>query len=301
MKPNGILVLVAHPDDETLTFSSRCRGAVVISVIDGNWLGRGRERAVEFDKACEELGARECRILDVADIYLWSLPHEVLVDRLSSLGNFDCIYTHSPQDDHPHHRNVALAAAQVFGGVRVQARGAVPTEVHALGDEQLKRKTDILNSVYTKELRPPDESYGIPLEAVLGVEAFALISHREALQSLVLNRRVWAGFEKHDPVGGLQRTSSTGIVSFPSVFLNILSCHPLVPLFQHLDDPARLAHGESTQVILAGGVFDEGAQGLFAGAADGARGHGPGRAVRRRRGAIPSGERDREGRQPERQ
>ncbi len=188
MRRNGTLVVVAHPDDETLTFSSRCPGATVVAVTDGNWRGRGKERAVEFARACAALGAREWRMLGVADIYPWPLPQEILVERLSALGAFATVYTHSPQDDHPHHRSVSLAASRVFGTVRVQARGALPTEVQVLADEHLNRKVDLLNSIYTKEIRPPDDSYGIPVEAALGVEAFALVSYREVLQSLVLNR-----------------------------------------------------------------------------------------------------------------
>jgi len=46
------LVLVAHPGDETLAFSSVCAGADVVSVTDGGWPGLGED----FRRACDPTG-----------------------------------------------------------------------------------------------------------------------------------------------------------------------------------------------------------------------------------------------------
>ena len=48
------LVLVAHPGDETLAFSTVCAGADVVSVTDGS----GPGFAEEFRGACDRLGAK---------------------------------------------------------------------------------------------------------------------------------------------------------------------------------------------------------------------------------------------------
>jgi hypothetical protein len=52
---NSASVLVAHPHEETIGFSSVCAGADVISVTDGGWGGRAAARAHGFQRACELL------------------------------------------------------------------------------------------------------------------------------------------------------------------------------------------------------------------------------------------------------
>ena len=44
------IIIVAHPDDETLKFSSVLNDALVVCVTDGNSLGRGCQRKREFNK-----------------------------------------------------------------------------------------------------------------------------------------------------------------------------------------------------------------------------------------------------------
>jgi hypothetical protein len=50
----SILVLVAHPGDETLAFSSVCAGADVVSAMDGGSPGLGEA----FRRACARLGGK---------------------------------------------------------------------------------------------------------------------------------------------------------------------------------------------------------------------------------------------------
>jgi hypothetical protein len=68
------LVLVAHPGDETLAFSTLCTGADVISVTDGSCPGL----AEEFHGACDRLGAKRAFSLSLPNIDPWRLPKEVL-------------------------------------------------------------------------------------------------------------------------------------------------------------------------------------------------------------------------------
>jgi LmbE family N-acetylglucosaminyl deacetylase len=86
------LVLVAHPSDETLGFSSVCAGADVVSATDGGSQGR----AEEFRHACQLLGAKRALSLNLPDVSPWRLPVEMLADRFKELGSYNRVYTHSP-------------------------------------------------------------------------------------------------------------------------------------------------------------------------------------------------------------
>lgn len=186
--PNRILVIVAHPDDETLSFSSICRGADVISVTDGGWLYRGEDRAKEFHKACTQLGSRSSRIFNFPDIYPWSLPIMRLCDKLRELGSYERVYTHSPFDDHPHHRAVSLAVSKVFEVVWVPAYGMIPAQVEVMDESSFRLKVDIMNRIYPKELRSIDDYYQIPATSLTSVESFGPLSYNEILRALALTR-----------------------------------------------------------------------------------------------------------------
>ena len=91
-RSTSTLVLVAHPGDETLAFSTVCAGADVVSVTDGSWPGF----AEEFRGACDRLGAKRAFSLSLPNIDPWRLPKEVLVGRLKALGPYSRIlYTQS--------------------------------------------------------------------------------------------------------------------------------------------------------------------------------------------------------------
>src|SRR5262245_2033247 len=101
------LVLVAHPGDETLGFSSVCKGADIVSGTDG-----GSQRLTSaFQEACAVLGGKQVVMLDLPAVDSFRLPIDVLVARIRELGSYNRVYTHSPIEDHAHHRDVALAAS----------------------------------------------------------------------------------------------------------------------------------------------------------------------------------------------
>jgi LmbE family N-acetylglucosaminyl deacetylase len=186
----SVLVLVAHPDDETIGFSSVCAGADVVSVTDGRWGGRADARADGFQQACELLGARRALLLNLPDIFPWRLPGEVLADRLRALGPYRRVYTHSPFEVHPHHRDVALAASQCFEEIWVRSLGGYAAEAHVLDQEAYERKLDILNTIYRRELTLPEEDpqrwVAEMLDTVAGVEPFVPARRTEVIQALAL-------------------------------------------------------------------------------------------------------------------
>ena len=65
------LVLVAHPGDETLGFSSVCRGADIVSVTDGG----GQRLTTAFQQACAVLGGKQVLMLDLPATDPWQTTH----------------------------------------------------------------------------------------------------------------------------------------------------------------------------------------------------------------------------------
>jgi len=186
------LVLVAHPDDETLGFSSVCAGADVACVTDGGWRDRARERAEAFQRACHWLGAKRALFLDLPDVYRWKLPMDALVEKLKGLGPYGQVYTHSPLDEHAHHRDVALAASRCFDEIWVQTCGGYAAEVHVLDSLAFQTKLDILNSLYARDIAPSDDEDPLPITEILfdvaGVETFVPTRYTEVVQALALSR-----------------------------------------------------------------------------------------------------------------
>ena len=176
------LVLVAHPTDETLGFSSVCAGAFVVSVTDGGSQGR----AEKFRRACDLLGAKQAWSLNLPDISPWRLPVEVLTKMLKELGTYRRVYTHSPLEQHPHHGDVALAASQCFEEIWVRACGGYAAEAHVLGEHAFRQKLDIINSLYIHEIAPAVEDDHLAPTAIAGVEAFIPARLPEVIQALML-------------------------------------------------------------------------------------------------------------------
>src|SRR5262245_53672221 len=84
-KARSTLVLVAHPGDETLGFSSVCMGADIVSVTDG---GSPRSTTA-FQQACVRLGGKQVIALDLAPTDHSRLPIEVLLGKLRELGPYE--------------------------------------------------------------------------------------------------------------------------------------------------------------------------------------------------------------------
>ena len=149
------LVVVAHPDDETLFFSSVLdKDTKVICVTDANADGRGAERKKEFANACTSFGVQDFEMWDFKDIYEKRLPIKELVFRLEK-SSFDQIYTHAPIGEygHPHHQDVSRAVFEVYEDKKiwVPAYNAYPKRNEGLSEEQFKTKLKVLTEIYGKE------------------------------------------------------------------------------------------------------------------------------------------------------
>jgi Nodulation protein S (NodS) len=174
------LVLVAHPGDETLAFSSVCAGADVVSVTDGGCPG-----LVEgFQHACDRLGAKRAISLSLPNIGPWRLPKSMLVGRLKALGPYDRTYTHSPLEQHAHHRDVALAASQCFEEIWVRGCGGYAADVYVLSRAAFGRKLEILNHMYAAQLAAAVEDDHFRSTEVTGIEVFVPTRLAEVSQAL---------------------------------------------------------------------------------------------------------------------
>jgi precorrin-6B methylase 2 len=186
------LVLVAHPSDETLGFSSVCAGAEVVSATDGGLPGRTEQ----FRRACELWGAKRVLSLNLPDVSPWRLPVEVLVERLKALGPYSRVYTHSPLERHPHHRDVAFAASRCFEEIWVRTCGGYAAEAHVLADCVFRQKLDVINSIYLREAVGAAEDDHCSMAEITGVETFTPARHPEVVQALMLTR---PGLRLHGP------------------------------------------------------------------------------------------------------
>lgn len=149
------LLVIAHPDDETLFFSSiLSKDTKVICVTDANADGRGSEREKEFQKAIQEYQAQG-EMWDFPDIYDQRLDLTRLESKLKNLGEFDKIYTHGPIGEygHPHHQDVCMAVFNVYSEekILVPAFNAYPDINNLLTQDEFDKKKKVLAKIYGKE------------------------------------------------------------------------------------------------------------------------------------------------------
>lgn len=117
---NYDLVVVAHPDDESIFFGGlihkELQNPHVICVTDGNADGQGKARWQDFSKAMDLLGVTSFENLGLADVYENRLPLTQITDHLKSLEAPHRIFTHGPLGEygHSHHQDVSMAVHQAF-------------------------------------------------------------------------------------------------------------------------------------------------------------------------------------------
>jgi len=177
------LLVVAHPDDETIFFGGLIQKTPadfhIVCVTDGNADGRGQERKKEFESACEALGSDSYEVWDFPDIYEKRLDIKKLSKKLKGLGEFQEVYTHNPLGEygHPHHQDVSHAVYSIFIGNSIYspAYNDFPDMAVALSEESFKNKSLILTQIYGKET----ERF-LNILPVTWSEGFCLVDQAEA-------------------------------------------------------------------------------------------------------------------------
>ncbi len=253
------LIVVAYPSDETLGFSSVCANAAIIAVGDPKWPGKQAELQDELRRAAAELKAKTANYLGHAVAKIDSPAFHALVKRLRRLKVEGRIYTHSPFDDDGWRGFVALATAQAFGTVWVQAPSGFARQVNVLKRTAFNTKTKIVNAIYGARIRTEDDRYRMPHSALLGVEAFTPATFEEVMHGMALTREeilpfpdAWGLFSSpyetyrygqscrllldHAPAGGVKTILEVGACegsmtghlrkSFPQARICALEVHP---------------------------------------------------------------------------
>lgn len=155
------LLIVAHPDDESIFFGALVQKSPndfhIICVTDGNADGRGQERKAELEAACAALGCDSFEMWDFPDVYEKRLDIARLKSRLNSYktDSIKEVYTHNPLGEygHPHHQDVCFATYQVFAEsiILTPSHNNFPDKLVNLSQEEFKKKARILTEIYGKE------------------------------------------------------------------------------------------------------------------------------------------------------
>lgn len=164
------VVIVAHPDDETLFFggliySTKDVDWSVIVVTDANADGMGQKRHDQLKQACELLGVKEVYQWDLPDQYSQRLNQEEIKARLANFiqqhSTINKVYTHGPAGEyaHPHHQDVSFAVHSYFleqenpfNEVWSVAYNSSPDLSIELTAEQYEHKRNILMGPYLSEV-----------------------------------------------------------------------------------------------------------------------------------------------------
>jgi LmbE family N-acetylglucosaminyl deacetylase len=160
-KAKANLLVVAHPDDETLFFAGlllreKKKRWHVVCVTDGNADGQGAERHRQFAKACKTLGVASYDFFNLPDLYQKRLDLKTLKEKLFALPEFEAIYTHGPTGEygHPHHQDVSFAVHECFAKnkpVWSVAHNCEPDRSIHLNSHEYKIKSGILSKIYLSE------------------------------------------------------------------------------------------------------------------------------------------------------
>lgn len=169
MKQKAIII-VAHPDDEALFFSSildhRTLEKHVICITDGNADGRGAERDHEFKKCMEFFNVESFEKFNLPDRYDEGLDQSFLEEKLKqSFENYlekdSLIFTHGPFGDygHPHHITTSFVVHKILKST--ENKIFTPNVLdHPMGmtfyeekniESTWEKKLEVLGSIYEKE------------------------------------------------------------------------------------------------------------------------------------------------------
>jgi LmbE family N-acetylglucosaminyl deacetylase len=160
MKAPYRLLVVAHPDDETIFFAGALQSKRdlpwhVVCLTDGNAEGRGAERHQEFLAATRLLGAKEATQWEYKDMQREHLPVDEIAARLRELPAPREIFSHGPLGEygHLHHQDCSLAVHRAFPKLVIYspAWNCNADFVVKLTVAQFRKKTRAFAEIYNKE------------------------------------------------------------------------------------------------------------------------------------------------------
>jgi LmbE family N-acetylglucosaminyl deacetylase len=153
------LLVVAHPDDETIYFSGLLQNHrrlpwSVICVTDGNADGNGSVRREQFAHAMKLQRIQRFEMWDFPDIFERRLDVSALTARLKLLRPNE-VFTHGVLGEygHPHHQDVCMATHLAYRKVYSIAHNCYPDKTVRLTAAQYTLKAKILSNVYQSETR----------------------------------------------------------------------------------------------------------------------------------------------------
>lgn len=154
------LLIVAHPDDETIFFGGtvqtyRRRPWKIVCVTDGNADSMGSKRQDDFRRACHKLGVKNAEMWNFPDRFENRLDVPALINRLKTETPSE-IFTHGILGEygHPHHQDVCLAVHRAFPKspkIWSVAYNGFAEKIIKIPRKAYQRKCEVLSEIYFSE------------------------------------------------------------------------------------------------------------------------------------------------------
>jgi LmbE family N-acetylglucosaminyl deacetylase len=199
------LLVVAHPDDEALWFTSVLtrHAPVDLVVVTGGGDGEvERRRQGELERSSALYGIATTTQLAHKDVFGRGLDVAALRSDLAPLAGrgYAEVFTHGPLGEtfvHPHHQDISLVVHELFQGVWSTSWNQLPELVVTLSPEEYRLKQEAIGAIYWQEY-----SHLLPAYEVSAVEKFARLP-LEAVERLYWS--LTAGMRSDDSARAAQR------------------------------------------------------------------------------------------------